>query len=474
MRKEDFDKAVKNKLLSIKESAISADEVQNILNVINQIPTTVRWYQTMSFKVFSLGFIAVILIGGYFLLQKSGHFTKPDLLSDVKVKSEIVTQPIHPKKQDQSLHLSESQNVPSKLEILPSNNDINHLEKSNKIATPTVKTTLQSTIRDNIGSTHNYFNENEKNNEVFASRNVLKTGINTQEPTQQIEQTNPLNLHHSESNSGNIKGVQNTSDASEGIASIENPEHKGENGQQDTQVQEDTKILVSAITSLSAKPLMLHIPQRGFDLLTKQITPSSKNQKWAIGITGALGDRPNYVAGLFAEYHLNERWTVISGIDYVMIGGRSYYNPVAYIYRTGLDFYNTYRVNSIPDLYNIRIKENYISVPLTARYYQPIWRGYSAFAGVGIRYQLLNIQEVSYTLSSSGAGDAIEKTYIRSADQAQHRLLAPSAELGFSASFGRYKFQASGLIRTEPDGENKLHPGHEPKPEMRVYFSRKF
>jgi hypothetical protein len=76
MRKEDFDKSVKNKLLSIKESAISADEVQNILNVINQIPTTVRWYQTMSFKVFSLGFMAVIMVGGYFLLQKSGHFTK--------------------------------------------------------------------------------------------------------------------------------------------------------------------------------------------------------------------------------------------------------------------------------------------------------------------------------------------------------------------------------------------------------------
>jgi hypothetical protein len=474
MRKEDFDKSIKNKLLSIKESAISADEVKNILNVISQIPTTVRWYQTMSFKVFSLGFMAVIMVGGYFLIQKSGHFTRIDLLSDVKAKSENVTQPVQSKNQDDSSNLSANRNEASKHEIQPTDNGINHLEKSVKKAPTTAKTTLQSTIREKIGSTHHYLNENEKNIEAFASRNVLKTEIDTQELTQQNEQNNPLNLHHSESNPGNKKGEKNAIDIPDGIVSNENPEHKGESDQQDTQVQEDTKILVPAITSLSAKSLMLHFPERGFDLPTIQIKPSSKNQKWSIVFTGAIGDVPNYVAGLFAEYHLNKRWTVISGIDYVMIGGRSYYNPVAYINITGLDFYNNFRVISTPDLFNIRIKENYISLPLIARYYQPIWRGYSAFAGVGIRYQVLNIQEVSYKLSSSGAGDAIEKKYIRSADKANHRLLAPSAELGFSASFGRYKFQASGLIRTESDGENKHHPGHEPKPEIRVYLSRRF
>jgi hypothetical protein len=474
MRKEDFDKSVKNKLLSIKEDAITAIEVQNVLNVINHKPVTVRWYQKNLFKIFSLSLMAALVVGGYFIIQKSGHFTKNDPLNDVKVITKKITQPLLSKNEGHSSNLSANRNEASKHEIQPTDNGINHLEKSIKKAPTTAKTSLQSSIREKIGFIHNYFNEREGNNEVFTSRNVLKTEIDTQELTQQNEQINHINLHHSESNPSYKKGEKNAIDVPDSFVSIENPEHKGENGQEDTREQEDVKVLVKDITLLSAKPLMLHFPERGFDFPTIQIRPSSKNQKWAIGITGAIGDVPNYAAGLFAEYHLNKRWTVISGIDYVMKGGRSYNNPVVYINKTGLDFYNTYSVVFKPDLFNIRIKENYISVPLAARYYQPIWKRYSTFAGVGIRYQSLNIQQVSYTLSPSGTGDAIEKTYIRSADQAFHRLLSPSAELGFSAAFGRYSFQASGLIRTEPDGENKHHPGNEPKPEIRVYFSRKF
>jgi hypothetical protein len=133
-------------------------------------------------------------------------------LSDVKVKSENVTQPLH---QKMRITLQTCQQIPneaSKHEIQPTDNGINHLEKSIKKAPTTAKTTLQSTIREKIGSTHNYFNENEKNNEVFTSRNVLKTEIDTQELTQQNEQTNPLNLHHSESNPSYKKGEKNAID----------------------------------------------------------------------------------------------------------------------------------------------------------------------------------------------------------------------------------------------------------------------
>ncbi|MBK8627645.1 MAG: hypothetical protein IPN86_19405 [Saprospiraceae bacterium] len=468
MRKEDFDKSVKNKLLTIKEPSVTNDEVQRVLSVIHH-HAPVRWYKTLYFRALSsIVVLTTIILGSYLIsnpksemggnIEKQNHSesavnmmngsmvfnsenTKPNGLTELSLNKEDKADAYEQK---------DSKNDPT------------------SIITSANTTTLSPFKKQIKGKDH----ISEINTMKRISKAVLILADHHSPITTTDKQVNSITDGSTGSwtaidSNGNIDDKSSLHPLA--AESIVNKELKL--GVSDIQeyhyeyidqvepsniVAKRLEILHPAIihSKLNGRfifqPIALNIPALAI------IATKAQGPIFRIGLFGG-GGHERYEAGVVSELIYKKRWSIVAGIKLKGYELYEYEDGRAYNQKHKKPISEQYA--NLPELKldskDIEIYRSEIIVPLSIQYYQPFYKSWSVFASTGLDFKWKDIHNVSFENNTNGTD--IMQAYNQTYDSAFHPSLHFGA--GLQKTFGRFSSQLL-FTYSKNDDNNEEKIGH--------------
>lgn len=475
MKQEDFDKSVRQKLLSMQEAPASHAEIDQVVKSIRKVSVVHKWYHSVAFKTMSA--LTSIAIVSFIIYNQIQHkIFVPD-----QKENKIIHADDRPEgsKQPQS-----NSNLESKNDIKPMENDID------KSIANSVSKNADINIPNDVSKKISSFGIAEKRN-----KNILKLEHSdiSKHPSYQIKSTSI------ELNSGIVSTL--SSDIEKVNDGDKTLQQKNLFNINETNIDDEvsnTKRVVSKIgesiltpkeeqinsalsaTDISQQRKHLNITELptnnkqkiNYSNLFKTplitIVPASTQKSFKIGMSAGINDK-GFNTKLMSEFKLLKRLSILSGLGLSSQNHVRYKTTTDFFDRTKLGFFTHFAIMNFSDIEDIKIKSYTISCPLMLRYYHPLWRNFELFGSVGGQVNLNRINHITF---ENATDDQIQVV----PNRAQNSFYwSGFSEIGLSSTYKKYHIQLSGAINVSK--ETLIHSDHhylEYLPEIRLYIFRSF
>jgi hypothetical protein len=429
MKRENFDKAIRNKLLSFQDKEASSEDIRKVMMAINK-PSYNIW-QITKYGVYLAGLIIVVL--GFYLnkyqsisqniLTKSQQETIKKSLSPI-ADAEMTNKPAYHNSQmvkQNDLAGSTTSNDARILTQDPQNNRWDNQNGTN----PQNKSISNYTKDMNMESAQ-LFKNRKQDQRIIQSVPKLENGIFS---------ARDISLSDGESKVNTINKVENTEnhEMSDDIFIHTKLENLGIEANTTDVAADKINRPTDQIKYLTQENLPLtsnHVTNINVPVFTNPL--KEINKTFRIGISTHL-THDAIGGGLLSEYFVSDRWSLMSGIQISVEQHSRYRNENDFRDQKNSKFTDVYDLKPDVQIDNIVIKPWKVLVPLQVRYYHPLAYGWSGTAGIGVSMEWLEVHRFSYL--ESNVNNKSNKTFNKS--------FSPFLKLdaGVEKSLGRYAIQ---------------------------------